>query len=45
MEDFRAIPGVMEGLREGLRGLPESVMPPVIPVLEEAPPPEQLALF
>ena len=42
MEDFRAIPGVLEGLREALRRLPEPVMPPAI---EEAPPPEQLALF
>ncbi len=38
MEDFKAIPGVLEELRR----LPEPVMPPV---MEEAPPPEQLALF
>ena len=38
MEDFRAIPDVLEGLRRQ----PEPVMPPV---MEEAPPPEQLALF
>ena len=44
MEDFRAIPGVLERLRH----LPDSVMPPVMPVppvMEEAPPPEQLSLF
>ncbi len=38
MEDFKAIPGVLEELRR----LPEPVMPPV---MEEAAPPEQLALF
>ena len=38
MEDFKAIPGVLEVLRR----LPEPVMPPV---MEEAAPPEQLALF
>ena len=41
MEDFRNIPGVLEGLRRQ----PEPAMPPVMPVMEEAPPPEQLALF
>ncbi len=38
MEDFKAIPGVLEELRR----LSEPVMPPV---MEEAAPPEQLALF
>ena len=41
MEDFRNIPGVLEGLRRQS----EPAMPPVMPVMEEAPPPEQLALF
>ena len=43
-EDFRAIPGVLERLRH----LPDSVTPPVMPVppvMEGAPPPEQLSLF
>ncbi len=42
MEDFRAIPDVLEGLREGLRHQQEPV---THPIMEEAPPPEQLALF
>ncbi len=38
MQDFQAIPGVLEELRQ--RPSPE-----VVPELEQAPPPEQLALF
>ena len=51
MADFQGIPAILEALREGSRQLPELAMPPLmpaipaIPVMREAPPPEQLSLF